>query len=124
MGLEHKFIPSFETLNEYQTLATATADYPMIGSNLLYPAIGCGEEAGEILGKVKKLWRNKGKVSGAELTPEELEAIVKEIGDNLWYLAAMCNELKITLRYAAVTNIEKLYDRKERGVIKSEGDDR
>jgi NTP pyrophosphatase (non-canonical NTP hydrolase) len=112
------------TLNEYQELAGATADYPDMGGNLLYPAIGCGEEAGEILGKVKKLWRNLGITSGSLLSQDQKDAIEKEIGDNLWYLQQMCTELGITLEHAAQTNIDKLYDRKARGVIKSEGDNR
>lgn len=117
--------PTYDlTLNQYQERARATADYPLLGENLLYPAIGAGEEAGEILGKVKKLWRNKGKTAAKDLTQEEKDAIIKEVGDNLWYLAAMCNELGITLQYAGEVNLAKLADRRERGVIKSEGDNR
>jgi len=112
------------TLDEYQKQAGLTADYPLMGQNLLYPAIGCGEEAGEILGKVKKLWRNKGKTAAASLTTEERDAITKEVGDNLWYLAQMCTELGITLQFAAEVNLDKLADRRDRGVIKSEGDNR
>lgn len=112
------------TLNEYQTQARATADYPLLGENLVYPALGGAEEAGEIAGKVKKLWRNKGKTSGVDLTQEEKDALIKEIGDELWYLAADCSELGITLQYAAEVNLDKLADRQARGVIKSEGDNR
>lgn len=113
-------------LNEYQKLAMTTADYPSMGANLLYPAIGCGEEAGEILGKVKKLWRNRGITSAHSLdfTAEDEAALVKEMGDNLWYLAALANELGITLEQVAKANIDKLHDRQARGVIKSEGDER
>jgi NTP pyrophosphatase (non-canonical NTP hydrolase) len=112
------------TLDEYQKAANLTADYPLRGQNLLYPAIGCGEEAGEILGKVKKLWRNQGKTAGSSLTTEERDAILKELGDNLWYLAAMATELGVTLEEVAQINVTKLADRKARGVIKSEGDSR
>lgn len=124
MGLEH--VPFFETLNDYQKLATKTADYPMLGENMVYPALGCAEEAGEIAGKVKKLWRNLGIFSGkdARITAEQRDAIVKEMGDNLWYLAALANELGVDLKDVAKQNIIKLLDRKERGVIKSEGDTR
>lgn len=117
--------PTYDlTLNQYQDHATATADYPWLGENLLYPAIGCGEEAGEILGKVKKLWRNHGKTAAKDLTQEEKDAIIKEVGDNLWYLSQMCRELGVTLQHAAEVNIFKLSDRKARSVIKSEGDNR
>ncbi len=117
--------PTYDlTLSQYQERAMKTADYPLLGENLLYPAIGCGEEAGEILGKVKKLWRNHGKTSNKDLTSDERSAIVKEVGDNLWYLAAMCSELGVSLDLVANINLQKLADRKERGVIKSEGDNR
>lgn len=112
------------TFNDYQEGATGTADYPMLGDNIIYPALGCAEEAGEIAGKVKKLWRNKGKMAGRELTPDEKSAVVKEMGDNLWYLAALASELDISLGEVAVINLDKLADRKARGVIKSEGDNR
>lgn len=121
-----EIVEHIETLNEYQQKATATADYPMLGENLVYPALGCAEEAGEIAGKVKKLWRNQGIFSGTDekLTTEQKDAIVKEMGDNLWYLAALATELGTTLQLVAMLNLHKLKDRKERGVIKSEGDNR
>lgn len=117
--------PSLDlTLNEFQTRAASTADYPLLGENLLYPAIGVGEEAGEVLGKIKKLWRNKGKTAAKDLTPEEKLAVAKELGDELWYVAQEATELGFTLQQIAEINNEKLQDRRERGVIKSEGDDR
>lgn len=111
-------------INDYQAQATQTADYPMLGENLVYPALGCAEEAGEVAGKVKKLWRNKGKMSAKELTKDERDSIIKEMGDNLWYLAALATELRIGLSDVCAINLDKLADRKARGVIKSEGDNR
>lgn len=113
-------------LNEYQLQAQATAEYPRQGDNLLYPAIGLGEEAGEVLGKVKKLWRNRGVKSAldAEFTEEDRQALIKECGDILWYTAAMLSELKCSMNDCGRINLEKLADRKARGVIKSEGDSR
>jgi NTP pyrophosphatase (non-canonical NTP hydrolase) len=49
---------------------------------------------------------------------------VKEIGDVLWYVAAMSEELGVKLEHVAEENSRKLLDRKERGVIKSAGDSR
>ena len=49
---------------------------------------------------------------------------MKEMGDVFWYLAAMATILGIDLENIARTNLEKLKDRAERKVIKSEGDDR
>lgn len=112
------------SLNAFQKRAASTADYPLLGENLLYPALGVAEEAGEIAGKIKKLWRNKGKTAAKDLTPEEKSAVVKELGDALWYVAQEATELGVTLQEVAEINTAKLLDRKERGVIKSEGDNR
>lgn len=112
------------SLDEYQILATKTAIYPGVGKNIVYPALGVAGEAGEVAEKVKKLWRNKDTMAASGATEVEAEAIVKEMGDCLWYLAAICNEMNITLSHVADVNLKKLKDRRERGVIKSEGDNR
>lgn len=112
------------SLNEYQYLALRTADYPDKGSNLLYPALGLAEEGGEVAGKIKKLWRNDGITNGHKVPEDKREAIVKELGDALWYISAVAMELGVTLETVANKNIDKLCDRQARGVIKSEGDNR
>jgi NTP pyrophosphatase (non-canonical NTP hydrolase) len=50
--------------------------------------------------------------------------LILEIGDQLWYLAAKCQELGITLGEAAIRNLQKLSDRSERGALQGSGDDR
>lgn len=112
------------TFGEYQAAAWQTADYPDQGQNLIYPALGLAGEAGEVADKIKKLWRNKGKTSPKQLTCEESNELVKEIGDVMWYCAALCNEMGLHMGAVAQINIDKLLDRKARGVIKSEGDNR
>lgn len=111
-------------LNDYQKMAFGTAQYPDIGSNLLYPALGIAEEAGEVAGKIKKFWRNHGVTDAAHLTEEQKNVLVKELGDVLWYAAAIATEAKVDLSFVASENLKKLYDRQERGVIKGEGDNR
>lgn len=110
--------------NEYQLAAIGTASYPDIGKNLIYPALGLAGEAGEAADKIKKLWRNLGTTSGKDLTVEQKIEVAKEIGDVLWYAALLSHELDISLDMVAELNIKKLADRKTRGVIKSEGDNR
>ena len=110
--------------NEYQDKATALATYPDVGSNMVYPALGLAGEAGEVAEKVKKMWRNHSTMDGSDLTAEQRDAIVKEIGDVLWYAAALAKEIGVKLGAIAVVNLVKLYDRRERGVIKSQGDNR
>lgn len=112
------------SFTEYSADAAGTVTYPDLGNNLVYPAMGLAGEAGEVCDKVKKIWRNQGRMSGKELSPEEVLALGREMGDVLWYLNAMCQELGITLEGIAKVNINKLWDRRERGVIKSEGDNR
>lgn len=112
------------TMNEYQEKAGTTAAYPSMGENLCYPAMKLAGEAGEYCDKVGKRWRNTGSMSSRGMEPGEIEEYVKELGDVLWYIAASAKELGITLEQVAELNLKKLADRKERGVIKSEGDNR
>jgi len=110
--------------NEYQNQAMSLATYPNIGSNILYPAMGLAGEAGEALDKVKKNWRNHGLTNGKEYSAEQRLALAKELGDNLWYISATAQELGYTMEEIAQLNLDKLFDRHERGVLKSEGDNR
>jgi NTP pyrophosphatase (non-canonical NTP hydrolase) len=112
------------TFDEYQEAAGTTAAYPDRGNNLLYPALGLAGESGEAVDKIKKLWRNKGITGAAKLEPADRDELVKEIGDVLWYVAALASELKVSMGEVAERNIAKLADRKARNVIHSEGDNR
>jgi NTP pyrophosphatase (non-canonical NTP hydrolase) len=116
--------PVVLNFDEYQDKVLAMAVYQNIGSNLIYPALGLAGESGEYVDKVKKNWRNKGSMSAANLTPEERKEFIKELGDVLWYVAASARELGEDLSEVAVQNIAKLSDRMNRGVLKSEGDNR
>ena len=86
---------------------------------LSYDGLGLGE-AGEVQGKIKKIIRDNGGI----ITPEASEEIKKELGDTLWYIASMCDNLGITLTDVANSNIEKLHDRQKRGVLGGSGDNR
>lgn len=105
---------------EYQEKAKATAGYPEIGHPVVYPALGLAGEAGEVVEKVKKLFRD----DNAELTLERKEALTKELGDALWYLSQIATELGIAFEDVAAGNIEKLASRADRSVISGDGDDR
>jgi len=108
------------TFHEYQIMAWSTGKYPGMGNNWVYPVLGLGGESGEVLEKFKKLIRDDNGV----ITQERLELIKKELGDVLWYVAAICSELKIEMSDVAMSNNEKLLDRLERGKIKGDGDNR
>lgn len=109
------------TLNEYQNNAAATAIYPHQGTlqGLCYTALGLGE-AGEVQNKVKKLLRDDNGV----ISEEKKQAIAKELGGNLWYIAMCAKELSYTLEDIALINMKELESRKERGVLQGSGDNR
>ena len=106
--------------NDYQTKSRKTAKYPAIGQALIYPVLGLTNEAGEVAGKVKKIFRDKDGIIGEA----ERQALKGELGDVLWYLAQVCTELDLSLDDVAEHNLEKLYSRLERGKIGGEGDNR
>ena len=105
---------------DYQTKSRATAKYPSIGHAVIYPTLGLVNEAGEVAGKIKKVFRDK----GGEINVETREALKAELGDVLWYLAQTCTELDLSLDEVAEANITKLMDRQARGKIQGDGDNR
>jgi NTP pyrophosphatase (non-canonical NTP hydrolase) len=112
------------SFGEYQQKARSLAAYPELGKGLLYPALGLAGEAGEAADKVKKIWRNTGVKDGNAYTPEQKEALKLELGDVMWYCANLSSELGLNLEEVAEANLAKLFSRKDRGVLKSEGDNR
>ena len=105
---------------DYQTQSRKTAKYPAIGHPVIYPTLGLTNEAGEVAGKIKKVFRDKGGIIGEA----EREALKGELGDVLWYLAQVCTELDLSLDEVAGHNLEKLFSRLERGKIGGDGDNR
>lgn len=105
---------------EYQKEALKTAVYPNRRNNIIYPVLGLNGEAGEIAEKVKKVLRDKNGI----IDDETRAAIKKELGDVLWYAAALCDELGLDMDDVAVSNIRKLKDRQVRDVLHGSGDDR
>ena len=87
---------------------------------LPYFVLGLNGEAGEVAEKVKKLIRDDDGV----LSDERKELLKKELGDVLWYVAATADEMGLTMSEVAEHTIEKLKSRKERGVLKGDGDTR
>jgi NTP pyrophosphatase (non-canonical NTP hydrolase) len=78
--------------------------------------LGLVGEAGEVAEKIKKQLRDD-----TEVASEEIQ---RELGDVLFYVAALSNLYGSNLEAVAKMNLDKLNDRQKRGVLKGEGDSR
>lgn len=103
----------------YASIVNFTRIYPDT-LNVIYPTLGLTGEAGEVAEKVKKILRDK----KGNIRIEEAREIAKELGDVLWYIAAISHDLGIPLSEVAVMNLDKLRDRESRGVLRGSGDNR
>ncbi len=106
-------------LADYQRRSRRTAEYPR-EAWLAYPALGLAGEAGEVAEHAKKAIRDDGGIIGEE----RREAMAKELGDVLWYVAQLASELGLELEQIAEDNLSKLLSRQRRGVLSGSGDDR
>ncbi len=92
----------------------------MKSAGFLEKILGITGEAGETADKFKKIIRDK----DGEMSDEDKEAIIKELGDVLWYVASIARYLDTSLSEVAEGNIQKLEDRKARNKLHGEGDNR
>lgn len=121
------------TFAAYEREAMITQDYPRVertreavdadGIAILhlemlpvYPMLAMCGESGEAAEKVKKAWRDS--------TELDKVATLRELGDVLWYVTAAARDLGFSLEDVAQANIDKLRDRRSRGVLGGSGDDR
>lgn len=86
----------------------------------VYGALALAGEAGELAGKVKKLWRDDDGLTTAERSAD----ILSELGDILWYLTYTAHTMGYCLADVMKQNVIKLNDRAERGVQRGSGDHR
>jgi NTP pyrophosphatase (non-canonical NTP hydrolase) len=96
------------TLDEYQRDAARTTNAGLSDDErLIDAAAGLAEEAGEVLGIVRKhLYMHQ---------PLDRERVTQELGDVLWCLSAVATCLGRTLDEVAARNIEKLQRRYAEG---------
>ena len=106
--------------DNYQKEARKTAIYPDKDKNFIYPTLGLVGESGEVAEKIKKILRDKKGI----FDYESKLALKKELGDVLWYLSNLCDELDFSLSDVANENLEKLNLRLSKGKISGSGDDR
>ena len=106
-------------LDMYQQVAKQTAIYPREQA-IIYPTLGLTGEAGEVANKVKKIIRDDGNKINESLVQE----ISAEIGDCLWYISVLADDIGCKLSDIANANLVKLANRKEKGTIRGSGDTR
>lgn len=132
------------TLDRYQRDAIISKDCP---DNPFYFALGLTGEAGEVSDKLKKFWRDKyytnavgmnkvnmgTRISQDDIviaagrrmfTYEDLDGIRKELGDTLWYIAAIADSLGMKLSEVAYQNLAKCKKRIDTGTLHGTGDNR
>lgn len=87
--------------NEYQLSAVKFLNRDSEG--LAMPALGIAGEAGEVADLIKKhIYHGH---------PLNREKVLEEVGDVMWYCAAMCTLLDATLSQVMSANIVKLTER-------------
>ncbi len=98
--------------NEYQRLAGRTlidspdAEYTSLETMLVWNALGLAGEAGEVADSIKKAVFHRHGLSGLDR-----KLLAKELGDCMWYIAALCTKLDVSLSDVMEGNIEKLQHR-------------
>ena len=102
------------TFDEYQAVAESFSVF----EHKCYPAASLMVEAAELADLfVKPLLRG----DNVQIHRDE---IISEAGDVLWNLAVLLKREGISFELVAQENIDKLIDRKKRGVIKGSGGNR
>ena len=106
--------------NEYQKKVAEERHYwrktPI--DNITICALGVSGEAGEVADMIKKI------VRGDSSLDDKKEDLKKELGDVLWYLSQLAQDLGIDFNDVAQANIEKLDSRKKRGKLRGDGNNR
>lgn len=93
-------------MDEYQRQTASFATYPR-ETALGYVGLGLAGEAGEVANQLKKIFRD----DAGSLTDDRKAKILDELGDVLWYCAALARELNVPLSEVAQMNIDKLSKR-------------
>ena len=111
----HKY-KRISDLDMYQKVAKTTAIYPREQA-IIYPSLGLTGEAGEVANKVKKIIRDG-------TNQNIIQEISNEIGDVLWYVALLADDIGCKLSDIANNNLIKLENRKKNGTLHGSGDQR
>jgi NTP pyrophosphatase (non-canonical NTP hydrolase) len=87
--------------DDYQSAARRTENASLGERERLFDAAaGLAEEAGEVLGAIRK--------HAFQARPLERAAVIEELGDALWCLTTICSSLGVSLSDVANANLAKL----------------
>ena len=103
----------FDDFTHYQKMAMLTR-LPTADTD--YALFGLAGEVGELHSYLAKSIRDNYELDKG--------TIKKELGDILWFIAAIAEDAGIELSDIAITNIEKLQARQKNGTIMGSGDER
>ena len=104
------------TLDAYHQQAKATAVYPEDKARE-YLVAGLAGEVGEVASLFAKHWR-------ADQEWLDYSEVAAELGDVLWFITLLADEVGYDLSEVAENNLDKLADRQQRGKLKGSGDNR
>ncbi len=109
------------TFDEYQKAALLTnLKKEDKFKELMQQVLGLGDEAGEVQALFKKWIRDQ----SADFDKLDVGSVKKELGDILWYIAVVAEDVGLSFDEIAEFNIAKLADRQKRGALGGSGDDR
>lgn len=94
------------TLAEYRDVVEGS-EVPTEGDALTYFALGVAGEAGEVADSVKKL-RRRENPPGDFTVENDPEEVAEELGDLLWYVDRLSNEIGLSLGEVLAANAEKI----------------
>jgi len=89
--------------------------------DFLYYGLKLAGEAGEVAEKIGKLMRD----NNGFVDDKFREEMAKELGDVLWYVARLSTRFNLDFdKDVAQRNLDKLFSRRDRGVLHGNGDNR
>ena len=105
------------TFAEYDKFMLQLAScYPKTDNARIVFALGIGEEAGEVVGKVKRFYRGDPDFDQKE--------VLKELGDLLGYISCLAQDLGSNLDEVVAMHTAKMTKRIEAGTLLGKGDNR